>query len=177
MATNSITIPVQYRKCINEKSTGYDKYYGEVRNKEALSMDGFCQHMQQHGLAYGIDVIKAVVTKVSECLPELVAQGQPVILDGLGKFYASANSEGMTEANLKNTDFNASSKIKGVHIRFLPQGKQISNLTSKAFLRDHISLDSQFVVESVERVVNGTTKRIQTLKTLEDWRTAPAPQP
>ena len=174
---NNIIIPVQYRKCVNEKSTGYGKYYGEVRNKRPLSMMGFCNHMKMHGLAYGIDVIYAVVKKITQCLPELLAEGQPVILDGLGKFYASAQSASINESDLQDSGYNAASKIKGVHIRFLPTGVQIGNLTSKAYLRDHISLDSQFVVESVTRTVNGKQKKISTLKTLEDWRTAPAPQP
>jgi hypothetical protein len=84
MAVNFIQMPLCLRKNINEKSSAYGKYYVEVDNAETLTTEGLVQHIRNHNCAVGEEAIAAVLKKLGECVPELVAQGQPVKIDGLG---------------------------------------------------------------------------------------------
>ena len=130
----------------------------------------------------GRDAIMAVLIKLSECVPELVAQGVGVKLDGLGIFYPSVLNEkgGATEAEMLDKTFNPTSIIKGIRLRFTPDSSELDNLTSKQFLNRNVAPESQNIVDVVTRTVNGKPVKIQTLVTLEDFRnpnggTSPSP--
>ena len=86
MAVNKISMSINYRK---NKSTlaSNGKYYAEVDRQKTLSTRGLAQHLKDHNCMVGRDAIMAVLIKLSECVPELVAQGVGVKLDGLGIFY------------------------------------------------------------------------------------------
>ncbi|MBQ7420290.1 MAG: hypothetical protein IJV17_06080 [Prevotella sp.] len=120
MATNKIALKINYRKNTNMHSASYGKYYPEVDGSETLSLRGLSEHIKNHGSIYTRDIIEGVLIKMSECIPELVAQGIGVKLDGLGKFYPTAKSVrgGVAEADLKGV--NSNDIVKGIHIRFLP---------------------------------------------------------
>ena len=180
MSTNKIAMTVMYRKQESVKSPGYGKYYAEVDRAETLSLDGLVEHLRSHNCAVGVEAIKAVIVKLSECVPELVAQGIPVKIDGLGTFYPSIKNvkHGATEALMLDKQFNPSSMIQGVSLRFLPESTALNNLTSRAFYRDSVSPSSQYIVRAEERVVNGKTVKVQTRKTIEDFRNpADSPEP
>ena len=46
--------------------------------------------MTDHGSLYGRAIVEGVLLQITECLPELVAQGVPVQLGSLGTFYPTA---------------------------------------------------------------------------------------
>ncbi len=72
-----------------------------------------------------------MLTKLSECIPELVAQGYGVKLDGIGIFYPTiANVKGGAETV---ADFNLTQNVKGVRFRFKPDSTDLDDLTTKAF--------------------------------------------
>lgn len=178
MPINKIQMSVNYRKAGNSKSPNFGKYYAEVNQAETLSTAGFIEHLRAHNCAVGEEAIKAVIAKMSECIPELVAQGQPVRIDGLGIFYPTITNKkaGATEDQMKSKDFSPTSLIKGVHLRFRPEGTDINNLTSKAFLEGHVSPASEFIVSTEKRTVvgkDGEDKNVVIAKyvTLEDFRT------
>ena len=170
MAVNTIQMPLCIRKNINEKSSAFGKYFVEVDNAETLTTDGLVKHIRSHNCAVGEEAIAAVIKKLGECIPELVAQGQPVKIAGLGTFRAWAESEGAEEADVKRKDFMLTSLVKGIHIRFLPQSDATKNLTSKRFLNEHVAPSVKYVVEAVERTVGGETRNIQVRTTIEDFR-------
>ena len=76
---------VNLRKNENSQNSGYGKYYLEVARKPTLSLKGFAQHMVDHGSIYSRDVIEGVLKKITQCLPELIAQGISVQLEPLDK--------------------------------------------------------------------------------------------
>ena len=156
-------MPLMVRKNTNSKSLAFGKYYIEVDNADPLTNEGLVDHILHHNCAVGREAIAAVIEKLGECIPELVAQGQPVQINGLGTFYASASSAGASSLAECSTE-----KLKGIHFRFLPLSKDYNNLTSKRFLEQKVSPTLKYVVKSELRTVNGEGRRVQVRQTLED---------
>ena len=67
-------------------------------------------------------------------------------------------------------DFTPTSLIEGVHVRFSPESTELDNLTSKQFLTRSVTTASQNIVKSEERTINGKTRKIRTVVSLEDFR-------
>ena len=182
MAVNKISMAINYRKNKSTRLSSGGKYYAEVDRQKTLSTRGLAQHLKDHNCMVGRDAIMAVLIKLSECVPELVAQGVGVKLDGLGIFYPSVLNEkgGATEAEMLDKTFNPTSSIKGIRLRFTPDSSELDNLTSKQFLNRNVAPESQNIVDVETRTVNGKPVKIQTLVTLEDFRnpnggTSPSP--
>ena len=163
---NNPVMGVNVRKNQNMKNTGYGKYYPEVDLQPTLSLRGFAQHMIDHGTIYGRDVLEGVLIKITECLPELVAQGIPVQLGGLGIFRPTitVNKPAQNLAALEG--MNPSELVKAVHIRFIPDQTKLDNLAGPAF-KDACSLELRNIVESVKMTVDGKEKRYQKLTPLD----------
>ena len=136
MAVNKISMGINYRKKTNSRMTGSGNYFAEVDRRETLTTRGLAEHLKEHGCLAGLDAIQAVLVKVSQCVPELVAQGIGVKLDGLGIFYPTIKNKkgGATETQMLDKDYNPTSLIEGVHVRFSPESTDLDNLTSKQFL-------------------------------------------
>ena len=118
-------------------SSAYGKYYLEVATAEVLSTEGLVNHITHHNCAVGTEAIAAVIKKLGECIPELVAQGQPVKIDGLGIFYPTAENKknGLLKSQLLDSKVNPLDALSGVHLRFRPQSDDLNDLTSKSFLK------------------------------------------
>ena len=172
MAVNKISMAINYRKNKSTRLSSGGKYYAEVDRQKTLSTRGLAQHLKDHNCMVGRDAIMAVLIKLSECVPELVAQGVGVKLDGLGIFYPSVLNEkgGATEAEMLDKTFNPTSIIKGIRLRFTPDSSELDNLTSKQFLARNVAPESQNIVDVETRTVNGKPVKVQTLVTLEDFR-------
>ena len=172
MAVNKISMAINYRKNKSTRLSSGGKYYAEVDRQKTLSTRGLAQHLKDHNCMVGRDAIMAVLIKLSECVPELVAQGVGVKLDGLGIFYPSVLNEkgGATEAQMLDKTFNPTSIIKGIRLRFTPDSSEMDNLTSKQFLTRNVAPESQNIVDVEKRTIDGKQVSIQTLITLEDFR-------
>ncbi len=72
---------------------------------------------------------------MSSCITELLSQGNPVKIDGLGTFVPTVEStkEGITRAALLEGKWNASTYVKAIHIRFRPEGTGDDDITSRRF--------------------------------------------
>ena len=164
MATNKIALKINYRKNNNLRSNAFGKYYPEVDRNETLSLRGLSEHIKNHGTLYTRDVIEGVLIKMSECIPELVAQGIGVKLNGLGKFYPTAKSVrgGLTEEALKSV--NSNEVVKGIRIRFLPDSQALDNITSVEF-KKKCSLESAHIIETKKVAC----KRVSIKTPIADW--------
>ena len=137
---NSIELKVNLRKNNNEKSDNYGKYYAELERKRTLSLKGLAKHIADHGSIFTRDVIEGVLCKLCQCVPELLSQGVPVKLDGLGTFYPTAKNEhGGLESVEAAKNLTPEQAVEGVRVRFLPDGTKLDDMTSKAF-KDRCSL-------------------------------------
>ena len=128
----------------NDQSPVNGRWFAYVNRPGILSTRGLANHMVEHGMTNKADVL-AMLAKLSECIPELVAQGYSVKLDGIGVFYpVIANRKGGAESPDK---FNIQEHVKGVRFRFRPDSSDLDNLTSKTFGK-HVSLgNGSYVLE------------------------------
>ena len=89
---NNIQLTINLKRN-NRKSDYYGKLYGYTETQNTLSMRGLTKHISDHGTIFTRDIVEGVITKLCECIPELVDQGVPVKLDGIGTFYPTAQNE------------------------------------------------------------------------------------
>ena len=164
MAKEKIAMGINLRKNKNESNAGYGKYYPVVDRQATLSLRGFCDHMVTHGSVYKRNVIEGVLKEIVDHLPELVAQGVPVQLDGLGTFYPTAQVvkgagvSGVAEmVGLSPNDV-----VKAIHIRFLPDSTKLDNLCGPAF-KNACTLEFRNIVDTKEVTIGGKTRTLQTL--------------
>ena len=117
--------------------------------------------MTEHGKLADYQMVVLVVQQVVECMKELVLQGQPVKLEGLGTFGPSLESKkGGASSVQAAMDAGLDSLIEGVHMNFTPENTKGEKLTSRA-LKDECVFDAGYVVESVKQTVDGKVKRYQ----------------
>ncbi|MBQ8467634.1 MAG: hypothetical protein IJ546_08085 [Prevotella sp.] len=127
MATNKIPMRYELYQNENKKSGGYGKWYAQPVVKTTLSLKGFAKHLHDHNGTYRTSTIKGVIEEMVECLVEMVSQGVGVKLDGLGTFYPTFECDG-AESKEK---FDILKQLKGIHLRFLPEGTKDEELTSR----------------------------------------------
>ena len=89
---NNVQLKINLKANNNRKSDYYGKLYGYTDVQNVLSTRGLCEHISNHGTIYTRDIVQGVLTKLCECIPELVGQGVPVKLDGIGIFYPTAKN-------------------------------------------------------------------------------------
>lgn len=171
MAKNTIAMEVNLRKNENSQNAGYGKYYFEVARKPTLSLKGFAKHMSDHGCIYGRDVIEGVLKKITQCLPELIAQGVPVQLEPLGTFSPSLKNKksGLTLTQLVSGLWDINAQVEGVKFNFLPYSVADENLTSRKFKEEWCTLELSDVVKSRKETINGKDKRFIEKTPWETW--------
>ena len=152
---------VNLRQNKNQSASNFGKWYPEVDEKKPLDLKGFCAHMTEHGKLADFQMVVLVVQQVVECMKELVLQGQPVKLEGLGTFGPSIESvkNGATSVQAA-MDMGLANLIEGVHMNFTPENTKGEQLTSRV-LKDECVFDAGYVVESVKQTVDGKVKRYQ----------------
>ena len=173
MARSEIPMVINLRQNKNDDSTAYGKYYAEVDSKEPLNLKGFAKHMTSHGKIADYQMCVLVLGQVVECMSELLSQGQPVKLDGLGTF--SPSVDGQKKGKVELADAVAAgpdAMINGIKINFTPENIKGEKLTSRAF-KEECVFEFGYLVESEVRTVGGKEKRYQK-KTPLSYVLAPA---
>ena len=163
MARNEITFQVNLRQNENTTSRAYGNYYFEAETKEPLSLKGFARHLAEHGKLATYEMLVLVLQNIVACLKELNAQGQPVKLDGLGIFYPSVENDkdGGDRTTVEKCVANMDGLIKGIHLRFRPEGEKEEKLTSKA-LKEMCVLEAHDLITVHVVTEGGKKKRYQT---------------
>ena len=182
MAVEKIALGINLRKNKISTNAGYGKYYPEVDTQKTLSLRGFAQHMVDHGSIYGRSIVEGVLLQITDCLPELVAQGVPVQLGSLGTFYPTAEvAKDAAVLNIAAMDgLNPNDIVKAIHIRFLPDSTKLDNLCGPQF-KNRCSLELRNIIDTVTVTVNGKEKKVQTLKPIAtavaEWKGSLTPDP
>ena len=80
--------------------------------------------------------------KFRSCLVEMLLESKRVKIDGLGTFFTTIENE--KGGALSKDDFNVSKNLKALHIRFIPEGEQILNISSREFIKkaEFINIDT-----------------------------------
>ena len=127
---NSLIMSYVLKQFNNDQSPVNGRWFAYVNRPGILSTRGLANHMVEHGMTNKADVL-AMLAKLSECIPELVAQGYSVKLDGIGVFYpVIANRKGGAATP---GEFSVADNVQGVRFRFKPDSTDLDNLTSKTF--------------------------------------------
>ena len=133
--------------------------------------------MVDHGSIYTRDIVEGVLLKITDCLPELVAQGVPVQLGSLGTFYPTAEvvKDGAVQNIAAMDGLNPNDVVKAIHIRFLPDSTKLDNLCGPQF-KNRCTLEFRNIVDTIEVTVDGKKKKMQTLKpiatAIAEWKAA-----
>lgn len=145
---------INLRQNDNTYTSAYGKYYPKAKEKQTISLRGLIDHMAEHNSIYGRDVTEGVLTKMQGCIVELLSEGNPVKIDGLGTFVpkVQATKNGISKADILAGKWNASNYIKGIHIRFRPEGSGDEDITSRRF-KEQCALSTYGVEEKI--VVSG----------------------
>ena len=131
MSKNSLVMGYVLRKNKPPESPVFNRWFAFVDRMGILSTRGLAEHMIGHGLVSNRAEVESILVKLSECIPELVAQGYGVKLDSIGIFYPTiANNKGGAETP---ADFNLAKHIAGVRFNFRPDSTDLDDLTTKAF--------------------------------------------
>ena len=164
MAKERIALGINLRQNKITGNAGYGKYYPEVDVQKTLSLRGFAKHMTDHGSVYGRDLLEGVLIKITECLPELVSQGIPVQLGGLGTFYPTAQvKKDAAVSSIADMDgLNPNDIVEAIHIRFLPDTSKLDNISGKAF-KEACALELRNIVETEKVTVDGKVRVLQHL--------------
>ena len=174
MARTNIPMVINLRQNKNDESTAYGKYFAEVDSKEPLNLKGFAKHMTSHGKIADYQMCVLVLGQVVECMSELLSQGQPVKLDGLGTFSPAVEGQGNGKNDIESAvAAGADAMINGIKINFSPENTKGEKLTSRAF-KEQCIFEYGYVVQSEIRTVNGKQRRVQK-KTPISYLMAPAP--
>ena len=159
---NNPVMGINLRQNKNIKNTGYGKYYPEVDLQKTLTIRGFAQHMIDHGSKYSRGDIENILSMVTECLPELVAQGIPVQLGDLGIFRPTCEAKASVASIAAMEGLNPNDVVKAIHIRFIPNQTKLDNLAGPAF-KDQCSLELRNIIDTEKVTVDGKQKSMTTL--------------
>ena len=130
------------------------KYFARVKSIETLNTRKMANHIAEHGSIYTPDVIFGVLEKFRSCLIEQLLNSRKVKIDGLGIFYLTAEcAKGGAESPEK---FNVQKNIEALHIRFLPDTEQETNISSRQFLKKASFVNKAALFKDAEEDAEGT---------------------
>ena len=126
----------------NSFSAAFGKWYAQIKNLETLNTRKLANHISEHGSIYTPDVVYGVLEKFRSCLIEMLLNSKKVKIEGLGTFYCTL--ENQKNGAQKKEDFNVNKHLKALHIRFLPEQEQETNISSRQFLKqaEFVNVDS-----------------------------------
>ena len=161
MAREKVTFKVNLRQNQNSYSNAYGHYYAEPDVNEPLNLKGFARHLSEHGKLAGYDMLVLVLNNIVDCMGELLSQGQPVKLDGLGTFRPTITNSKPAASGVKARNTVEDSLavgldeiIEGVNITFIPENTKGEKLTSKAF-KEQCVFEAAYVISSKKKTVDG----------------------
>ena len=123
----------ELRQNKNEKSKIFGKWFAHSKTVETLNTRKLSQHISEHGSIYTPDVVFGVLEKFRSCLVEMLLESKRVKIDGLGTFFTTIENE--AGGAQKKDEFNVNKNLKALHIRFMPEGEQIMNISSREFIK------------------------------------------
>ena len=130
------------------------KYFARVKTIETLNTRKMANHIAEHGSIYTPDVIFGVLEKFRSCLIEQLLNSRKVKIDGLGIFYLTAEcAKGGAESPEK---FNVQKNIEALHIRFLPDTEQETNISSRQFLKKASFINKAALFKDAEEDAEST---------------------
>ena len=131
------------------------KTYGKIIYRKTLTLDDMAEHIMKHGSVYTEDVVIGVITKMKNCMQEMLADGHKVKLDGIGTLYPTLTSAGVDNAK----DFSATENVTRIGIAFLADQSRKSMYKARS-MREAVNLSTSVYSELTgeETAENGNTE-------------------
>ena len=142
----------------NTASKTYGQHYGYIFKRKGLNLKGFARHISEHGSLVKYDLAVLVLQNIVSCLREMMVQGIPVKLDGLGTF-----SPGITGTGADSiAEYDPQVNIKGVKINFAPEasGYDEDKLTKKQLMSETV-FEMNDYVQVHYKTIDGKEKSYQ----------------
>ena len=169
MAKENIAFLVNLRKNTAEGTDREGRYYPEAESKTALSTKGFAKHVAEHGGLVTYEFMQLVLGTIVKCLKEMMSQGQPVKLDGLGTFRPTVTSVKGGAASIEEAlNKGVNNMVEGVNFVFIPENAQGEEITSKKF-KEQCSLQFAYLVETFKKTVGDKEKSWTVRTPLSAW--------
>ena len=130
---------------VGEERQKVEKTYGKIIYRGTLRLTDMAAHIMKHGSVYTEDVVVGVITKLKNCMQEMLADGYKVKLDGIGTLYPVLTSQGVEDAK----EFNAQENITRVGVAFLADQSKKSIYKASA-MRQETTLSTRLYNELVE---------------------------
>ena len=153
-----VSMLIDLYKNNNTASKTYGQYYGYIFKRKGLNLKGFARHISEHGSLVKYDLAVLVLQNIVSCLREMMVQGIPVKLDGLGTF-----SPGITGTGADSiAEYDPQVNIKGVTINFAPEatGYDEDKLTKKQLKAETVFEMNDYVVVHY-KTIDGKEKSYQ----------------
>ena len=136
---------------VGEERQKVEKTYGKIIYRGTLCLTDMAEHIVKHGSVFTEDVVVGVITKLKNCMQEMLADGYKVKLDGIGTLYPVLTSQGVDDAK----DFSAQENIVRVGVAFLADQSKKSAYKASA-MRQDTTLSTSLYNELVEGEENGS---------------------
>ena len=146
----------ELRQNKNAKSKIFGKWFAHSKSVETMNTRKLAQHIAEHGSVYTTDVVFGVLEKFRSCLVEMLLENKRVKIDGLGTFFTTIENE--AGGAQKKEDFNVGKNLKALHIRFIPEGEQELNISSREFIKkaEFVNVDTLKGEKKEETPSNGS---------------------
>ena len=125
-----------------EERQKVQKTYGRIIYRGTLKLTDMAEHIMKHGSVYTEDVVIGVITKLKNCMQEMLADGYKVKLDGIGTLYPVLTSQGVANAK----DFSASENVTRLGVAFLADQSKKSAYKASA-MKSETTLSTQLYAE------------------------------
>ena len=129
-------------KDANNTRKKVQKTYGKIIYRKTLTLDDMAEHIMKHGSVYTEDVVIGVITKMKNCMQEMLADGHKVKLDGIGTLYPTLTSAGVDNAK----DFSATENVTRIGIAFLADQSRKSMYKARS-MREAVNLSTSVYSE------------------------------
>ena len=127
----------------------YGKWFAHGKTIETLNTRKLANHIAEHGSIYTPDVVFGVLEKFRSCLLEMLMNSRKVKIDGLGTFYTTIeNAKG---GAINRDDFSTQKNLKALHIRFLPDQEQETNISSREFIKKAEFIDAEAFADALKK--------------------------
>lgn len=150
MATKKIEMLYNLKQLNNANNNAHLLWFPKAVRRSTLNLRGLSDHIAEHGSIYTRDVVQGVLTKFTSCMTELIEQGVAIKLDGLGTFYPTLESKGAESP----VGYNITDYLKGIHIRFTPEGCDDDNITSR-MMKQRVIMSQNMIFDK-----NGVPKKV-----------------
>lgn len=127
-----MSIKIRLIKNNIKRSSSYGKYFAKTVSQGEITLKELAVEASRNSTLRQSDVI-AVITELEEMLRYRLAEGQTVVLDGIGRFSLRVESEGVDDPS----KFRIKKHIRRIICRFLPSSHRNEDGTiSYSFSKD-----------------------------------------